>query len=100
MGGRYLVTGVQLSLLKLNNDLVNREEIIDNILEEQFVGHSDKYIMDDVNKLSMDDISFCNGCNCMTHSIREKKLQFICGKCGHEKTLSDILQHQLVKEDD
>ena len=48
--------------------------------------------------ISEDDVTHCYGCNCMTHSIRKGKLIFICGKCGHNKTLSDVLQHQLVDE--
>ena len=44
------------------------------------------------------DVTHCNGCGCMTHSIRKGRAHFVCGKCGHDKTLGDILQHRLIDE--
>ena len=26
------------------------------------------------------DVTYCNSCKCMTHSIRRSKLVFVCGK--------------------
>ena len=42
-----------------------------------------------------DDITLCNGCYCMTHSIRKDRTNYICGKCGHNKTLGDVYQYVL-----
>jgi len=30
----------------------------------------------------------------MTHSVRKGKLMFVCGKCGHDKSLGDIFQSE------
>ena len=43
----------------------------------------------------MNNITHCNGCNCMTHSIRKSRAKVICGKCGYDKTLGDIYQSEL-----
>lgn len=43
----------------------------------------------------MNNTTYCNGCKCTTYSIRESRAKFICDKCGHNKTLSDIFQHEL-----
>ena len=40
-------------------------------------------------------ITHCTNCNCMTHSIRKGRAKVICGKCGHNKTLSDFYQDEL-----
>ncbi len=55
MGGRYLVTGVQLGLLKASLDPRSSadgrklaSEQLDFILERQFLGDSDKTIEEDV----------------------------------------------------
>ena len=55
MGGRYLVTGVQLGMLKAQMNLngsKDAEAQIQKILEEQFVGSSDQAIEIDVKKTS------------------------------------------------
>lgn len=39
-----------------------------------------------------DDVTYCSHCHCMTHSIRKKKLTYVCDKCGYEKTFGDVLQ--------
>ena len=46
----------------------------------------------------MNDISHCNGCNCMTKSIRKSRANFVCGKCGHNKTLGDVFQRELTEK--
>ncbi len=55
MGGRYLVTGVQLGMLishiKLNK-LNDAEDQIQKIMDDQFVGNSDQDINLDVKKTS------------------------------------------------
>ena len=33
-----------------------------------------------------DDVTYCNGCNCMTKSIRKTYFHYVCGKCGSKKT--------------
>ena len=43
----------------------------------------------------MTNISFCGNCYAMTHSVRKAKLEYVCGKCGHDKTLSDIMQAEV-----
>lgn len=43
----------------------------------------------------VDDVTHCNGCNCMTHTITNETLYHVCGKCGHDKALSDIFQDEL-----
>jgi hypothetical protein len=42
-----------------------------------------------------DKITLCTGCNCMTKSIRKSRAKFICGKCGHDKSLGDVYQYEL-----
>jgi len=48
MGGRYLVTGVQLAMLKLKHD----KDLVNEIIENQFVWDSDKDIDKDVEQIS------------------------------------------------
>jgi ribosomal protein L37AE/L43A len=45
-----------------------------------------------------EDITYCAGCKCMTHSIRKGRAYWVCGKCGHDKTLGDIYQEEYTKE--
>ena len=48
-----------------------------------------------------DDITLCNGCHCMTKSIRKGRANYVCGKCGHNKSLGDYYQWEAEnKEDD
>ena len=46
----------------------------------------------------IDDITYCNGCNCMTKSIRKGRADFRCGKCEHNKTLGDVFQYELRRK--
>jgi len=39
--------------------------------------------------MNMCSISYCNGCKCMTKSIKEGRASFVCGKCGYDKSLGD-----------
>ncbi len=52
MGGRYLVTGVQLGLLKAISEDNDVHDLIEKIIDHQFVFHreswEDKSIQDDV----------------------------------------------------
>lgn len=41
-----------------------------------------------------DDISPCPGCHCMTHSIRQSRANYKCGKCGYDKSLSDVFFYE------
>lgn len=43
-------------------------------------------------------ISYCNGCHCMTKSIRNGRAFYKCGKCGYDKSLGDIFQYQRKKK--
>jgi len=43
-------------------------------------------------------ISPCPKCNCMTNSIRRGKHNYICGKCGADKTLSDTLYYEATNK--
>jgi DNA-directed RNA polymerase subunit M/transcription elongation factor TFIIS len=40
--------------------------------------------------MEKDDISPCPKCHCMTKSIREGRAKYKCGKCGADKSLSDV----------
>lgn len=48
----------------------------------------------------MDNITYCNGCNCMTKSKRISRAKHHCCKCGHNKTLSDVFQYELNENKD
>lgn len=52
MSERYLVTGVQLGMLKALTDESDIHHLIDNIIDNQFVGNSYKNIQDDVKIVS------------------------------------------------
>ena len=52
MSERYLVTGVQLGMLKVLVDKADVHHLIDNILDDQFVGNSKRNIKDDVRTVS------------------------------------------------
>lgn len=41
-----------------------------------------------------DDVTHCNGCQSMTHSVRKDRAHLTCEKCGHNKTLGDVLQDE------
>lgn len=43
-----------------------------------------------------DEISFCTKCNCMTKSIRVGRCHYHCGKCDHDKSLSDYYQAEAM----
>ena len=47
MAGRYLVTGVQLGMLLAINSKEEKEKIINNIIEEQFIANSGNDIKED-----------------------------------------------------
>lgn len=51
-------------------------------------------LKDAKSELSEGEISLCNGCGCMTKSIVKGRANFRCGKCGHDKTLGDVFQHE------
>ena len=46
------------------------------------------------------NITLCTKCNCMTHSIRKGRGYYLCGKCGNDKSLSDVFfnEAQLKQE--
>jgi len=48
-----------------------------------------------------DDITPCPKCNCMTKSIRLGRANYKCGKCGADKSLSDVFYYEATyKEED
>jgi len=51
MSERYLVTGVQLGMMKAMT-LEQIEKIIDEIIDKQFVGNSTRNLNDDVRSIS------------------------------------------------
>jgi len=44
------------------------------------------------------DISPCPKCYCMTHSIRKGRAKYICGKCGADKSLSDVYFYEFANK--
>jgi len=45
----------------------------------------------------MSEITYCNSCNCMTKSIREGRAKYKCGKCGADKSLSDVYFYECME---
>lgn len=45
-------------------------------------------------------ITPCSVCNCMTKSIRKSRAYYVCGKCGGDKSLSDVYYAEKVGKDD
>jgi hypothetical protein len=37
-----------------------------------------------------EELTPCSKCGCMTKSIRLGRAHYVCGKCKHDKTLSDL----------
>jgi len=50
MAGRYLVTGVQLGMLLAIDDKKEREDILNKIMKDQFIGTSENSIENDCNE--------------------------------------------------
>jgi hypothetical protein len=53
MAGRFLVTGTQLGMIKAFLKDKDALKMIDEIIEDQFVGNSDKSILDDVDDVAI-----------------------------------------------
>jgi hypothetical protein len=47
MAGRYLVTGVQLGMLSAIDSKKERGEILQKIIDEQYIGNSDNDVKED-----------------------------------------------------
>ena len=45
----------------------------------------------------MEELSPCPKCGCMTKSIRKGRANWRCGKCGYNKTLSDVYFEEAIK---
>jgi len=45
------------------------------------------------------NLSFCPNCYSMTKSIRKGRAYFICGKCGEDKTMSDLYYMEYIEDD-
>ena len=43
----------------------------------------------------MSNISYCNGCGCMTYSIKKGRATLVCGKCGYDKSFGNVMQNKL-----
>jgi hypothetical protein len=52
MSERYLITGVQLGMLKLLKTEKERNKLIDEVLDKQFLGNSKKDIAEDTKSIS------------------------------------------------
>ncbi len=52
MGARYIVTGVQVAMLKSVMPKADRDKVLDEILEEQYIGESTFPIDYDAEKLA------------------------------------------------
>jgi len=37
--------------------------------------------------------SYCDSCGCMTESVRKGRGYVVCGKCGYDKSLSDVFMY-------
>ena len=46
-----------------------------------------------------EEISPCSKCGCMTKSIRKGRAFYICGKCGHDKSLSDVYFYEATHKE-
>jgi len=44
-------------------------------------------------------ITHCTGCNCMTKSIRISRANYKCGKCGYDKSIGDVFQAEMKREE-
>ena len=53
-----------------------------------------------VKKYDKDDISPCPKCHCMTKSIRLGRAKYKCGKCGADKSLSDVFFYEATHKDE
>ena len=56
MGGRYLVSGVQLGMLLAIAEKNARDKIINKIIEDQCIGNSDKDIKKDAETLRVENL--------------------------------------------
>ena len=44
-------------------------------------------------------ITYCTGCHCMTKSIRKGRGKYVCGKCKHDKSMSDVYYMECVLDE-
>lgn len=54
MSERYLVTGAQLALLQELESKIERKQLIDEIVDKQFVGNSELSIVKDVKNVVLE----------------------------------------------
>jgi uncharacterized membrane protein len=52
MAGRYIITGVQLGMLLAINDKKSKDEIINSIIEKQFIYNSEISVEEDCKIIS------------------------------------------------
>jgi hypothetical protein len=60
MSERYLITGVQLGMLKAyadTKDLKELKKLVDRIVDEQFIGRSEKSIQYDTEKYWRENVA-------------------------------------------
>ena len=48
----------------------------------------------------IEDISPCPKCYCMTKSIKLGRAKYKCGKCGADKSLSDIFFYEIIHKEE
>ena len=53
-----------------------------------------------VKKYDKDYLSPCLKCNCMTKSIILGRANYKCGKCGADKSLSDVFFYEAIHKND
>jgi len=90
MGGRYIITDTQLSLLTMHADAENHnqcEKIINEVAEIQWIGQSQNKAEDDIETLKE------------FYSLITKKLSFVCLMTGVEIGLiiSDLKHDNFTK---
>ena len=53
MGGRYILSGVQLEMLSSALNSLERKRLIDSIIECQFIWNSDKTLDEDIASIML-----------------------------------------------
>jgi len=51
MSERYLVTGVQLSMLEITDSSIDRHKLVEDIVDKQFIANSEQPIEVDVHNI-------------------------------------------------
>jgi hypothetical protein len=98
---RYVISGTQLGMLIALSDKSERKKLVDEIIDKQFIGNSDKKIMVNVTDLSdvlskqklltNPDLKLCTRCHCIKkrtnfyiNKMSKDKLSSWCKNCTNE----------------